>query len=619
MKIKHVLCDGAFGTYYQLLTKSKTLPEQANKKHPEIVKQIHKEYMKAGARLIRTNTFAVNTVTLNCQLEALVEEIKRGYFLAKEAVQEIIEEKLEDKVLLKDKEKLEVKAMSEIQIAGDIGPISNGGQTIEALKEEYLLIGNTFLDLGVETLVFETFPDLEMIKEVIQTLKQKKPTLFIIVQFCVNQYGYSASGISAKKLLETASRIKEIDAVGFNCGVGPEHLYQILKKLNLKCGKYITALPNASYPKRYQDRMVFLQNKTYFAEQMKEIAALGVHFIGGCCGTTPEYIQAIHEQFEQLSLPQEIIQQKIEAKEELEVKENINLKSSVKVRQPSFFEDKPKGEKILAVELSPPPDIHTDSIMDAAHLLKQRGVDIITFPDSPSGRTRADSILMAVKVLHEVDIKVLPHICCRDRNAIALRSALLGAHINGIREALIITGDPVPMLSRESIKSVFNFNAIGVMKLLEEMNQDSFQTEPICYGGGLNYNRRNIEVEIQRLKKKEAAGATFFLTQPVFTKEDVDKLRYIKSHLQAKVLCGIMPLISRRNARFIQNEMSDIHVTDEIVELFSPNMTKEEGEAVGVRIAKEMIQEAQDFVEGYYFSIPFNRVYLLEQILPKEV
>lgn len=586
-----MLCDGAFGTYYQTLTGNKDLPELANRRHPQVVKQIHREYVEAGARLIRTNTWSANTLTLNCSLEALIDEIKLGYRLALEAVGE------------------------QVTVAGDIGPISNGGQTIEALKEEYLQIGTAFLEEGAKTLIFETFPDLEMIGDVIKQLKQKEPTLFIIVQFCVNQYGYSASGISAKKLIETASNMLEIDAVGFNCGVGPTHLYTILQKIlpTLKnCGKLLTALPNASYPKSRQNRMVYMQNVDYFAEQMKDIALLGIDFIGGCCGTTPEYIRALKNQLDDLPVK---AKDTVEVKGTVQIKDTVEVKDKLKTKKTSFFDNKLNGEKILAVELSPPPDIQTDSIMDAANSLKQRGVDIITFPDSPSGRTRADSVLMAVKVLHEVGIKVLPHICCRDKNAIALRSNLLGAHINGIRDVLIITGDPVPMMARESIKSVFNFNAVGAMKLLNEMNNDVFKDDPICFGGGLNYNRRNLDVEIQRLQKKMAAGATFFLTQPVFTKEDADKLRFIKSKIDAKILCGIMPLISRRNARFIQNEMSDIHVTDDIVNLFSANMTREEGEAVGVAIAKSMIAETQDFIDGYYFSIPFNRVYLLDSII----
>ena len=489
-----------------------------------------------------------------------------------------------------------------VYIGGDIGPISRGGQTIEALKAEYELICDTFLELGAEVLVFETFPDLVMITDVIEKIKRKKE-VFIITQFCINQFGYSASGLSAKKLLEQASQIEAIDAVGFNCGVGPGHLYQILKKLDLKCKKYLTALPNASYPKLRQNRMVFMENVDYFSEEMKHIADLGVDLIGGCCGTNPKYIQALSEKVNLKPVLHQI-------NEEIEVH-----KQAIKEIKRSFLEEKALGEKILAVELSPPPDANYETIMDAANVLKENGVDILTFPDSPSGRMRADSILMSVKVANEVKINVLPHICCRDRNAIAIRSELLGAHINGVKNVLVITGDPVPAMVRENVKSVFNFDSVGVMKTIQEMNEDQFKDEPMIYGGALNYNRRNIETEVHRINKKIAAGAKFFLSQPIFTSEDAEKLRYIKSRVDTKILCGIMPLVSQRNANFIKNEMADIHVTDEIVNLFAPEMSKVEGEAVGVNIARQMIAETKDFVDGYYFSIPFNRVYLLEQIL----
>ncbi|MBQ1274975.1 MAG: methylenetetrahydrofolate reductase, partial [Cellulosilyticum sp.] len=299
-----------------------------------------------------------------------------------------------------------------------------------------------------------------------------------------------------------------------------------------------------------------------------------------------------------------------------QINEEIEVhKQAIKEIKRSFLEEKALGEKILAVELSPPPDANYEKIMDAANVLKRNGVDILTFPDSPSGRMRADSILMSVKVANEVKINVLPHICCRDRNAIAIRSELLGAHINGVKNVLVITGDPVPAMVRENVKSVFNFDSVGVMKTIQEMNEDQFKDEPMIYGGALNYNRRNIETEVHRINKKIAAGAKFFLSQPIFTSEDAEKLRYIKSRVDTKILCGIMPLVSQRNANFIKNEMADIHVTDEIVNLFAPEMSKVEGEAVGVNIARQMIAETKDFVDGYYFSIPFNRVYLLEQIL----
>lgn len=584
LKGHKIICDGGFGTYYSTITGTNGLPEKANLENQELVKKIHKEYILAGARLIRTNTFATNTQALECTKEEVVKEIKLGYRLAKEAVQE------------------SDLSNEKVYIGGDIGPISRGGQTIEALKAEYELICDTFLELGAEVLVFETFPDLVMITDVIEKIKRKKE-VFIITQFCINQFGYSASGLSAKKLLEQASQIEAIDAVGFNCGVGPGHLYQILKKLDLKCKKYLTALPNASYPKLRQNRMVFMENVDYFSEEMKHIADLGVDLIGGCCGTNPKYIQALSEKVDLKPVLHQI-------NEEIEVH-----KQAIKEIKRSFLEEKALGEKILAVELSPPPDANYEKIMDAANVLKRNGVDILTFPDSPSGRMRADSILMSVKVANEVKINVLPHICCRDRNAIAIRSELLGAHINGVKNVLVITGDPVPAMVRENVKSVFNFDSVGVMKTIQEMNEDQFKDEPMIYGGALNYNRRNIETEVHRINKKIAAGAKFFLSQPIFTSEDAEKLRYIKSRVDTKILCGIMPLVSQRNANFIKNEMADIHVTDEIVNLFAPEMSKVEGEAVGVNIARQMIAETKDFVDGYYFSIPFNRVYLLEQIL----
>ena len=587
LSVHKVICDGAFGTYYSSLTGESSLPEKANRENPELVKKIHKEYIEAGARIIRTNSFASNTKALGCSLEAVKKEVKTAYQLALEAVCE----------------SSEILQGEKVYIAGDIGPISMEQASKEEIEAEYELICKAFIEAGAKVLVFETFSDLDMIEEVIQKIHRQHEEVFIITQFCVNQYGYSASGKSAKKLLLKASEVEGIDAVGLNCGVGPGHLYQILSKLDLNNGKYITALPNASYPKLRQNRLVFMENKEYFASQAQEIAKLGVDIIGGCCGTTPKYIEALKGSL-QLSPAKHGQKTRNEPSDGKET-------SSTQY----FYANKQEGQKILAVELSPPPNVNYESIMDAANILKKNGVDILTFPDSPSGRMRADSILMSVKVANETKMNVMPHICCRDRNAIAIRSELLGAHINGVKNVLVITGDPVPAMVRQDVKSVFNFDSVGIMKTIQEMNEDQFKDDPMVYGGALNYNRLNMEVEIKRMQKKIAAGAKFFLSQPIFTSEDAKKLRYIKTQVNTKILCGIMPLVSKRNASFIKNEMSDIHVTDEIVNLFEADMSKEEGEAIGVNIARQMIKETEDFVDGYYFSIPFNRVYLLEQIM----
>jgi homocysteine S-methyltransferase len=253
--------------------------------------------------------------------------------------------------------------------------------------------------------------------------------------------------------------------------------------------------------------------------------------------------------------------------------------------------------------------------METANYLKHHGVDVITFADSPSGRTRAASILMSLKVKNETGIRVMPHICCRDSNAIGLTSKLLGAYINNIKNFLIITGDPVPSTAREQVKSVFNFDSTKLMRIVERLNDDNFPNDRICFGGALGYDKPNLEVELKRAKLKEEMGAQFFLSQPVYDKADVDKLRYMKSQLKAKVLVGIMPLVSYTNANFIKNEITGIRVPDSVLARFTPEMSREESRKIGIEICRDMMREADDFADGYYFTIPFNRLAIAKELL----
>lgn len=584
IKKNKVLCDGAFGTYYGALSGTEEACEKANLEDPGLVKKVHGEYIQAGAKLIRTNTFAANRSMLAATGEQVKEIVRRAYGLAREACGE----------------------NGNVYIGGDIGPIPADGMTErQEREEEYLDICRTFMEEGAEILIFETFPDLEEILPVIRKVKAENKDIFVIVQFCVNQFGYGNTGLSAKRLLEEAGNIEEISAVGFNCGVGPGHLYRIMEKLELSVGKYITALPNAGYPRRVQSRMVFSDNEEYFVTKECDIAALGVDILGGCCGTTPSYTGRLCRK----------MNWERETDRELKKKETGRLKTEYK--DYSFFGG--KDRKLIAVELAPPFNADDEKLMDAANRLKNCAVDAVTFPDSPSGRTRVDSVLMAAKVMKETGLCVMPHLCCRDKNAIAIRSQLLGAQVNGIHNFLVITGDPVPTLIRQRVKSVFNFDAVGFMKIIKDMNEEQFAKEPLCYGGAINYNRRNLEVERQRMKKKTEAGATFFFTQPIFCKEDVEKVRYLKEAVPgARVLCGIMPLVSRRNALFMKNEMTGIHIPDEVIERYGENMTREQGEETGIAVAKEIIGFSSGFADGFYFSLPFNRVNILETIL-KEV
>lgn len=584
LKKSKLIADGSFGTYYSQKYKTVDIPEYANITAPQRISEIHTEYINSGAKLIRTNTFASNTYSLDCSIEQVKENIKAAYKIAKEAVEQ---------------------SGKEILIAGNIGPVPAVFQPdFEAVEEEYYQIAKTFIDEGADILCFETFTQSEHIMPAIKRIKEECNP-FIIVQFCVNQYGYSEAGESAERLVSETAFSKCVDAVGLNCGVGPAHMQQILSRINLNNNCFVTAMPNAGYPLLVRNRVKYADNPIYFASKVNDMALLGADIIGGCCGTTPDYIREVAKT---VDLTPTVKSDETSAN-------NENEKPVIKK---SFFRNADgtiKDKKLIAVELAPPFGADDKKLLEAAHMLKGLGVDVLTFPDSPSGRTRIDSVLMAQKVKNVTGFEVMPHICCRDKNAIAMRSTFLGASINDINNFLIITGDPIPVMARQVVKSVFNFDSVGLMRIADEMNSEALKDSPLTYGGAINQSRRRIESEIKRVQKKMEAGAEFFLTQPVFTAEDAERLRRVKEETGARILCGIMPLVSRKNALFMKNEISGVNVTDEVIERYPENADREDGENVGVELAKEMIAATKDFADGYYFSFPFNRTYLLKRII----
>ena len=584
LKKSKLIADGSFGTYYSQKYKTVDIPEYANITASQRISEIHTEYINSGAKLIRTNTFASNTYSLDCSIEEVKENIKAAYKIAKEAVEQ---------------------SGKEIFIASNIGPVPAVFQPdFEAVEEEYYQIAKTFIDEGADILCFETFTQSEHIMPAIKRIKEECNP-FIIVQFCVNQYGYSEAGESAERLVSETAFSKCVDAVGLNCGVGPAHMQQILSKINLNNNCFATAMPNAGYPLLVRNRVKYADNPIYFASKVNGMALLGADIIGGCCGTTPDYIREVAKT---IDLTPTVKSDETSAN-------NENEKPVIKK---SFFRNADgtiKDKKLIAVELAPPFGADDKKLLEAAHMLKGLGVDVLTFPDSPSGRTRIDSVLMAQKVKNVTGFEVMPHICCRDKNAIAMRSTFLGASINDINNFLIITGDPIPVMARQVVKSVFNFDSVGLMRIADEMNSEALKDSPLTYGGAINQSRRRIESEIKRVQKKMEAGAEFFLTQPVFTAEDAERLRRVKEETGARILCGIMPLVSRKNALFMKNEISGVNVTDEVIERYPENAGREDGENVGVELAKEMIAATRDFEDGYYFSFPFNRTYLLKRII----
>lgn len=585
-----ILAQGAMGTYYSQKTKKEgLLSELANFKQEEVIKNIHKEYLEAGVNLLLTNTFSANKESLSMDMEGVAECIKKAIKIGREAIQE-----------RNNTEQL-------VFLAGDIGPIpENGDKTKKEVLQEYKEICDVFLQEEVSILVFETFVELNYIRELVPYIKEKKQDIFLIVNCCVNKNGYARSGIRYTRLLEELIEMDGVDACGLNCGVGSGHMLQLLQQIpNLLDRKYIMIAPNAGYPEQLQNRMVFLNNSNYFSDNMSEISKMNVAILGGCCGTTPSHIKKLREKMDTApACVQEL--QKMDLGDSIDYQKNK--------KKNAFWEKFSTGNKVIAVELDPPYDGNYDKVMECAQVLKKCNVDMITIADSPMGRSRVDSILMGVKIANEIGMPVMPHLCCRDKNMIAMRSSILGAYVNGIRNFLLVTGDPVPSENRKITTSVFDYHSIHLMQFVKEMNEEHFVEEPLVYGGALNYGRGKIDIVVERMKKKIEAGASYFLTQPIYSDEDIERIRQIKERVDTKILCGIMPLVSYRNANFIKNEMTGINVPDEIIERYHPDMDKEEAEWVGAQVVNEIIEKLSPYADGYYFMLPFNRVSLMEKI-----
>lgn len=591
LKNNRLIPDGSMGTYYSsLVSNSGAVSEYANLTDPDMIEKIHMEYLGAGARLIRTNTFAANRAVLHISEEEQSRLIVSACRIAKQAV---------------SKAHMDMDDRSPVWILGDIGPIPEDADTKEAeVLEEYKRMIDIFAREQLEGVHFETFSGLRYIEKLIPYIKEKNPEMFILASFSVNKNGYTAAGISAARLFDKLGKLDGVDACGLNCGVGSGHMYLLLKKLSFPENKFIYIAPNAGYPEQMQNRMIFMDNEEYFTGNMKLIAGLGADILGGCCGTTPEFIKNLISNVD--------LSERVAVVNRAKCTDKDGAKP---VKENEFYHLLKKDKKVLAVELDPPYDADIDQVMECAHKLKNSGIDVITLADSPMGRSRVDSILMSIKIAAATGLQVMPHVCCRDRNMISMRSVLLGAYVHDLRNLLIVTGDPVPGENRASTTGVFDYNSFQLMDFVKEMNSEHFSADPICYGGALNHARGTLDKVVERMQRKIDAGAGYFLTQPVFSAEDVERIRSIKEKLDTKIICGIMPLVSYRNACFIKNEISGISLPEEIVLRYRPDMTREEAENVGAEIAREIMEQLESVADGFYFMLPFNRVSLMDKIL----
>jgi homocysteine S-methyltransferase len=579
MKAKEspLIFDGAMGTYYEsLCEKPLNKCELANIYDRNTIMNIHKEYIIAGCEAIRTNTFGANKSSLESDFDTVKKVIEKGYEIA-----------------------LEAAKGTDVLVFADIGPISFVETT--DLWESYKEIVDLFLDLGAMNFIFETFSSDEYLLEISKYIKEKNPKAYILIEFAVSPEGYTRLGKSGKKFIEKVLKLPFIDACGFNCFSGPYHLLQYIKTLNIE-NKTISVMPNSGYPTIINNRTFFDNTKEYFAQQMLEIAKQGVTILGGCCGTTPEFIKETVIKLKGLS-PSEIVKSK--------QIEKVHIKKPV--IKNLLLEKINNGKKIIAVELDPPMDTQIDFFIDSAKKLKEQGVDAITIADCPIARARVDSSLLACKLKRELDITTIPHMTCRDRNINATKALLLGLNIEGVNNVLVVTGDPIPSAQRDEVKGMFSFNSAILANYITNLNDTVFSS-PFNICAALNINAVNFNSQLAQAKKKIENGVNMFLTQPILTEQAIKNLKLARKELSAKILGGIIPVVSYKNACFMNNEISGITVSDKIIDLYK-DISKEEASTLAVKISTEIAKEIYPYVDGYYLITPFKRIDIISEII----
>lgn len=579
-----LLTDGAMGTYYNQKYPTGCSVDEANILAPERIIGIHEEYINAGADIIRTNTFASNRMSFNT-----VGEIKDSIQAACECAKAAV---------------LNTGKTDRVEIFASIGPVRYVGEAEEAeVLKEYFLIIDTFLECGITSFAFETFAESKPVRLMAEYAKSKCSDAFTLGMFSFNPTGYTKFGYGMQTLVYTVSSVEALDAFGFNCGLSSAHMAKLLKGISFENECTLAVLPNAGYMIENRGRLTYADAPEYFTEKIKPVTDMGVNIIGGCCGTTPEYTRALRE----MLLSVNGVSKKNMSKAEVIPEQASESEFIKKLKSPD--------EKPFIVELEAPFNANADKILTGAEVLKNSGVDIITVSDSPMARSRAESTLLASYLKVNTGMEVMPHITCRDRNIIGLRSTLLGAHINGINDMLIITGDPIGIEDRKTITNVFDMNSIKLMEYIKRMNEEVFAESPIYYGGALNYGGVNAASIADRMKRKMEAGCSYFLTQPIYSDEDIERIQWLKNETSAVIACGIMPLVSYKNAMYMKHEMPGINVPDYIIERYSPAQTREEAENTAIEISVEIARKLYDLADGYYFMTPFNRVSMISKII----
>ena len=575
-----LLFDGGMGTYYK--AKPGQECEQANLTDPEGILAVHRAYLAAGADAIKTNTFSLPRLAA-AQQPGWEQLADAGWQLAAKAAGE-----------------------TGAAVFADLGPAPDTENLPAA--QVYLAVAKRFALLGARNFLFETLSTEDGVLEAIRALKQTVPEAFVLVSFAVLPDGYTREGRYCAELVRRMAQSGVVDAVGLNCVSAPGAMRALVQQLG-DAGVPLSVMPNAGYPVVARAQVRYQGKPEYFARELSRLAAEGVRILGGCCGTTPQHIAALRTALD--ALP-ETLPAAPAAKPAAAAKPAVETDDA-------FLRKLRAGQRVIAVELDSPKDADMTAYLEGARRLQTAGADLLTVADCPIARARMDSSLVACRVHRELGLNVLPHMTCRDRNLNATKALLLGLYAEGVREVLAITGDPIPTAERDEVKNVYQFNSRKLAQYIVSLAGEGREMpSPITVFGALNLNARNFEVELRRAAEKLENGMSGFLTQPVLSAQAVENLKKARETLgeRAKILAGILPVVSQRNAIFMENEVNGIHVDEAIIQKFE-GLDRAAGEELGLEVSVQAAKAAAPYADGFYLMTPFNRVALMERLIAR--
>ncbi len=584
--------DGAMGTMlYARGVFVSVCYDELNVRQPELVRQIHREYVAAGAEILETNTFGANPLKL--ARHGLADETER----LNEAAGRLARD----------------AAGGRAAVVGAIGPL---GVRIEPFGEvgrdeareafgrqvEGLLAG------GVDGFVLETFGDVEELRAAFEAVRARTE-LPIVAQMTIGTDGLTAYG-SAPAVFGPQLESMGADVIGINCSVGPAGTLEAIEQLASVTNAVLSALPNAGLPREVDNRRMYMASPEYMASYARRLVEAGARFVGGCCGTTPAHIAETVRFVRSVSPHREVhpvpVRAEPEAVEPVALRERSRLGAKLA-----------EGAFVTTVEIVPPKGIDPSAMLEQVRALKAAGVDAVNVPDGPRAQSRMGALLSGLLIEREVGLEAVVHYTCRDRNLLGMLSDLLGAAASGVRNLLIITGDPPKMGPYPEATGVFDIDSIGLTNLVARLNHGLDPGgNPIgaptrfVIGVGANPAAPEFEREMERFAWKVEAGAEFAVTQPVFDLEQLDRFLERARPLGLPIVAGIWPLVSLRNAEFLANEVPGVSVPAPVIERMRVASARGRDAALeeGVAIAREMVGEVAGRVAGVQVAAPLGRV-----------